>query len=306
MKKPLNRERRSGRGFVSGRDDVFGGALRRQGPRLRDVLMGCNNRAWTYSKHVEVAAENTGEWLDQHAQQDVLSGRQRWLRRGLAALVFLPLGMVFLLSLLVILARAGSTPHLWLSVPVWYTLMGALIWGILCWGRTCRTTFLFLYVYGHELTHWLFIYLSGGQVSDFKVSLEGGHVMTNKNNLLIALSPYFFPIWVIVWLLLAVAVSLFVAWPDVAPFVFGGLGFWWAFHFYWTVWIIPKDQPDLNENGTFFSLMIIYLTNLVLITFSLMLCGAVSPRAFVQEFIVQGYDFFALLGDTVRFIAHLF
>ena len=301
----MRSDRRNARGFVPATKDVFGGAFLRQGPRLRDVLSGCNRRAWRYSKHVDVAADHP-EWIDNHATQETLPLSQLWIRRLLASLILLPLGMVFLVSLIVLMGKAGSTPHLWLSVPVWYTIMGVLIWTILYFGKTCYTTFLFLYVYGHELTHWLFIFFSGGKVSAFKVSLEGGHVITNKNNLLIALSPYFFPIWVIAWLLLAAIVSLFVPWNDLAPVVFGGLGFWWAFHFYWTIWIIPKDQPDLNENGTFFSLMVIYLSNLVLITFFLMLCGAVSPRGFVNEFVIQGHGFFSLLGDLVRFLFNLF
>ena len=48
------------------------------------------------------------------------------------------------------------------------------------------------------------------------------------------------------------------------------LGATWCFHIIWTVWMIPKDQPDLKEHGTFFSLMIIILANLILLT--ILLC----------------------------------
>ena len=51
--------------------------------------------------------------------------------------------------------------------------------------------FLYLYVLGHELTHVIFVYLCLGRVSGFRVGLDGGHIVTNKSNILIALSPYF-------------------------------------------------------------------------------------------------------------------
>ena len=48
---------------------------------------------------------------------------------------------------------------------------------------------------GHELTHALFVLLCGGKIHDFRVTADGGHVVTDKNNLLISLSPYFVPFW---------------------------------------------------------------------------------------------------------------
>ena len=39
------------------------------------------------------------------------------------------------------------------------------------------------------------------------------------------------------------------------------LGGGWLFHLLWTIWMIPQDQPDLQENGTFFSLVFIVLAN---------------------------------------------
>lgn len=305
MKKPLGNERNGARAGVSLRErEILNGSPLRKGPRLRDVLQGCNRRAKNYAKHVDLAADQPA-WIDQHEIAGALGKGQLWLRRFLAAFVLFPLGAIMMLSLLVIMAKSGSTLHLWLSVPVWFSLMGGLIWTVICGGKIFVNTFLYVYVYGHELTHRFFIMLCGGKVTEFEVTLQGGHVVTDKNNLLIALSPYFFPIWVMVWLLLSGLVSIFVPWDVIAPFVFGGLGFWWAFHFYWTIWVIPKDQPDLNENGTFFSLMVIYLCNLVLITLSLMLCGAVSPKGFVLEFWLQSQAFWAFLADVFQFLVRL-
>ena len=38
--------------------------------------------------------------------------------------------------------------------------------------------------------------------------------------------------------------------------------------------MIPRDQPDLKENGVFFSLVVIYLANVVVI--SVLLCLALK------------------------------
>ena len=52
-----------------------------------------------------------------------------------------------------------------------------------------------LYVFGHELTHALWVWLMGGRVSRFRVGRDGGHIVTDKNNFWIALAPYFFPLY---------------------------------------------------------------------------------------------------------------
>jgi len=149
--------------------------------------------------------------------------------------------------------------------------------------RLLQGFFLYLYVLGHELTHAVFVYLCLGRVSDFRVGLDGGHIVTNKSNLLIALSPYFVPFWSVVGLGLAAITFHFhpVSWQ--APFLFALLGATWSFHLFWTLWIIPRDQPDLKENGTFLSLTIIYLANVVLLSGLLCLTPLLTWRDFVYN-----------------------
>ena len=43
------------------------------------------------------------------------------------------------------------------------------------------------------------------------------------------------------------------------------IGGTWAFHLSFTCWMIPKNQSDLRDNGTIFSLVVIYLINLLLL-----------------------------------------
>ena len=57
---------------------------------------------------------------------------------------------------------------------------------------------MWIYVFGHELTHALWTWLFGGQVKKMKVSSSGGHVIISKTNFLIALAPYFFPLYAVI------------------------------------------------------------------------------------------------------------
>jgi hypothetical protein len=51
------------------------------------------------------------------------------------------------------------------------------------------------------------------------------------------------------------------------------IGATWTFHFTFTCWMIPKNQTDLSDQGTFFSLVVIYLMNLVLLSVMLILAS---------------------------------
>ncbi len=136
-----------------------------------------------------------------------------------------------------------------------------------------RKTFLYLYVLGHELTHAFFIFICGGKISGFKVTPDGGYVITNKTNVLIALSPYFVPFWSCIILAISYITRFFIEVPAHDEILYFLIGFTWTFHLAWTIWMIPRDQPDLKENGSFFSLTIIYLANILLL--ATLLC--VSP-----------------------------
>ena len=163
-----------------------------------------------------------------------------------------------------------------------------------------RKAWLYLYVLGHELTHVLFIYLSFGRVSGFSVGLDGGYVVTNKSNVLIALSPYFVPFWSLVSLIVLAPIAYFLEEPPFyEPFLFGIIGSTWTFHLLFTCWMIPRDQPDLKENETFFSLMLIILANIILL--SGLLCFA-SPDLGWRDFVYNWYNnLFDLFIEPVQF-----
>jgi hypothetical protein len=150
-----------------------------------------------------------------------------------------------------------------------------------------------VYVFGHELTHAIWVWLMGGEVRDFQVSRDGGSILTNKHNVWIALSPYFYPIYSLAILLVYGAASFFydvagmkatVLFLNPLQWMFLGLGLTWGFHMSFTCWMIPKGQSDLTAHGTFFSLVFIYLMNvLVMSVFLITAAPEISWLAFGSE-----------------------
>ncbi|NNC88035.1 MAG: hypothetical protein HKN82_06185 [Akkermansiaceae bacterium] len=181
--------------------------------------------------------------------------------------------------------------HFWKTTAFIYFAIGFVINAGWFLTRLFQPMFLYLYVLGHELTHAVFVYLCFGRVSGFRVGLDGGHIVTNKSNLLIALSPYFVPFWSVVALGIMAGLSFVVAIPYQDRLLFALIGGTWSFHIFWTLWIIPRDQPDLKENGTFLSLAIIYLANVVLLSGLICLASPdLSWRDFVYNWANNGLD----------------
>ena len=140
----------------------------------------------------------------------------------------------------------------------------------------------------------------GGRVSRFRVTREGGHVVTSKANFWIALAPYFFPIYSILAIGIYGVLSLFLNVQPYGRLLYAVIGATWAFHFTFTCWMIPKNQTDLSDQGTFFSLVMIYLMNLLLLSVMLVLA---SPQI---TFASVSTDLLANLGNFARWILNLF
>lgn len=164
-------------------------------------------------------------------------------------------------------------------------MLGCVVAGMVFFGVffavSPRRFLMIPYVFGHEVTHALWVKLFGGSVANrFHVSLEGGHVMTDKVNTWIILSPYFFPFYSMIaatlyGVLLASAKILDLACKggDLLQTVWSGQWFFWAvigftlaFHLVFTFLLVTRSQPDLHYGGTFFSLVVIYMINLLIIT----------------------------------------
>lgn len=202
-------------------------------------------------------------------------------------ILLIPLCFVTVITLIQESGEDRILQTIWYSTELVCFLAGALL--MISWfvAGVANDQLLYLYVLGHEMTHAMFVYLCGGRISTIHFSTRGGFVMTNKSNILIALSPYFVPFWSAVLISLHSFVSLWTTIPAGGLILTGLLGFTWTFHIMWTVWMIPKDQPDLKENGKFFSFMLIVFANLIL--FSVMLC-ATSREVQLASFLFRWWN----------------
>ena len=125
-------------------------------------------------------------------------------------------------------------------------------------------------------------------------------MVTSKANFWIALAPYFFPIYSILAIGIYGVLSLFLNVQPYGRLLYAVIGATWAFHFTFTCWMIPKNQTDLSDQGTFFSLVMIYLMNLLLLSVMLVLA---SPQI---TFASVSTDLLANLGNFARWIVNLF
>jgi hypothetical protein len=226
---------------------------------------------------------------------DPLMVPTRWVK-FVFALFLLPVCAVLTQTFFTAFARATSQ-GLWIAEGFWFFSLGVILWLIAFFGLSRPTI---LYVFGHELTHALWVWAMGGRVSRFRVGRDGGHIVTNKNNFLIALAPYFFPLYSI---LVIAAYGVFSLFYDVRPYgrlLYAAIGVTWAFHFTFTCWMIPKNQTDLSDHGTFFSLVVIYLMNLMLLSVMLVLAAR------QVTFFGLGMDLLTNISDFSHWIVYLY
>lgn len=122
-----------------------------------------------------------------------------------------------------------------------------------------------LYVFGHELVHALATWMCLGTVSNLKASTSGGQVTTSKTNTFIRLSPYFVPLYAL--LCVGIWLALDTWWRplgDYRQILAGLIGFFWAFHIGFTLWSLNRGQSDLKPDGWLFSVVLIYVANLLM------------------------------------------
>ena len=267
--------------------------LSRTDRRTREELNRRGGARGMKSIHAAMAtmrAEDTGE---SHL------ARLRRPARWLLALMLLPLCWVTTWTFLSRFSHATVERGFWQTPEFWYFALGALSMAGWFWSGLLKSFFLYLYVLGHELTHAAFVLCFRGRVTDIHVSTRGGYITTNKTNLLIALSPYFVPFWSVVSAICYALVKLTAdpkpAW-DLAFYVL--MGVTWTFHMAWTLWMIPRDQPDLKQNGTFLSLVIIYLAN-VMVLVALFCMASDAPMQDCREFAREWLRHAATWGDTI-------
>ena len=227
---------------------------------------------------------------------DLLVVPTRWVK-FVVAIFLLPGCAILSQTFFTVFARATVTQQLWAGEEFWFFSLGAVLWLIAFAGLPRPTV---IYVFGHELTHALWVLLMGGRVSRFRVGRDGGHVVTDRNNFWIALAPYFFPLYSILAIATYGVLSLFLNVQPYGRLLYAVIGATWAFHFTFTCWMIPKNQTDLSDQGTFFSLVVIYLMNLTLLSVMLILA---SPQITFAGF---GADLLTNIGNFSHSVVDLF
>ena len=127
---------------------------------------------------------------------------------------------------------------------------------------------MWIYVFGHELTHVLWTWLFGGEVKKMKVRSSGGHVVISKTNFLIALAPYFFPLYVVLVVAVFAIGSLIWNWHGYLVWFHLVVGAAYAFHVTLTFHVLQTQQSDITSQGYFFSAVIIFLGNALVLLLS--------------------------------------
>lgn len=123
-----------------------------------------------------------------------------------------------------------------------------------------------IYVFGHELSHAIVGILSGAKIKKFKVGKEFGSVVLTKDNICIALAPYFFPIYTFAIIIIYIFLVCFIDIKNFYDYFLFIVGFSIAFHIALTIYVLVTNQLDLKIYGGFFSFVIIFAVNIVMFT----------------------------------------
>ena len=186
-------------------------------------------------------------------------------------------------GVLLIPACIGTTETLWRVIEssgrsdtIWVSLIA----GAACW----FVIFLILpkpmlvYVLGHELTHAVWAWLFGGRLKRFKATARGGHVVISRTNSLIALAPYFFPLYAFLVVAVFVAGHLIWGWTRYQVWFHLLLGAAYAFHVTMTIHVLQTRQSDITQQGYLFSTVVIWLGNVGVLLLGIPLLTGVPLR----------------------------
>ena len=260
------------------------------------------------SKFSARAASHAGQIAEDDRHPQRRWGDRLW--NALAGLSLVPFVCIFSIALYHTFLTAMQKSH---RLPFWKLRefqmfsLGAGVW--LAW--TCfsfakwkHPSPVHAYVFGHEAMHGLMARAFGGKIKRFHVSADGGYIVTDKYNFLIALAPYLWPFY---------SVPVLAAWgisylckgpPFMQWFFLAALGFTWMFHLTFTLWVLPRGQSDLLGPGRIFSILLIYLANTILLSGALIVFApAAGWHGYGKELWVATQSFYHWAGDMVGLCA---
>jgi hypothetical protein len=170
------------------------------------------------------------------------------------ALLLLPVCFGAVAAFWRVLRLSGDATTIWVGL-----VSGAACWVVI---YSLLPKPMWVYVFGHELTHVLWTWLFGGRVKKFKATPKGGHVVVTKSNFLISLAPYFFPVYAALVVAGFVIGHLIWNWSSYLVWFHLLLGAAYAFHVTLTWRILRTEQSDITQHGYLFSAVTIFLGNI--------------------------------------------
>lgn len=221
------------------------------------------------------------------------AGMLRRVVRWGVAIALLPLNIGLTWALWEVSRGGSGALNFWIPL-----LAGVAIW-LLLFSKLPRP--MWIYVFGHELTHAICAWCFGGKVTSFKVSKKGGEVRVTKTNAFISLAPYFLPLYAILWSVLIGVASIWIVdrtW--LMPAYYCGLGITYGFHLTMTVAVLRIRQPDLVGEGFVFSWSVIWLGNVLIPLIALpLLTGSPSVPTALRSALWR-------TGDVIDFATRAF
>jgi hypothetical protein len=181
----------------------------------------------------------------------------KWCKT-IIAILLLPVCLGACRALWLVLRHSGGD-----ATTTWVGILG----GAACWVviYLLLPKPMWVYVLGHEFTHVLWTWLFGGKVKKFKATSKGGHVVVTKNNFLISLAPYFFPVYAAIVVAVFLIGHLIWNWTPYLVWFHLLLGAAYAFHVTLTWHILKTEQSDITQHGYLFSIVIIFLGNITVL-----------------------------------------
>ncbi|MEY4384896.1 MAG: hypothetical protein RLY20_179 [Verrucomicrobiota bacterium] len=192
----------------------------------------------------------------------------KWFK-CIVAILLLPVCAGAAMALWRVILATGNADSVWIAAAT----------GVACWLVIffMMPKPMWIYVLGHELTHALWAWLFGGEVKRLKVTSKGGHVIVTKTNFLIALAPYFFPLYAAIVVAVFVVGHLIWNWQGLLVWFHLLLGAAYAFHVTLTLYILQTRQTDITEHGYLFSAVVIFIGNVLVLLVSLPLLAGKPP-----------------------------
>lgn len=201
--------------------------------------------------------------------------------------IFLPKAIKFFIALLLLpafpplftsicqQAKGLNERTLFLENPLSLALGGLILWSIFALFFRFPSRF---YVFGHELTHALFVKFCGGQVKKISVKQDRGFVLSDRSNFLIVLAPYLFPFYAVVFTSFTTLLALWMPISQLQIPLWIGIGFFLGYHWTMTGKMLTTKQSDFSSQGYFFSFVFTLIVNFSMILFFLLLLP--SPKGF--------------------------